>query len=235
MSEPNGPTEQAAYERELKHRERELALKKGEQTQKAYNDKMMLWVTTVSVFVAALATIAAFLTVREARRARIEARDAADHSYNLQRQTFDAEERPFLAIDLKEVPEGPQPRLGLGHFALSLVGVGKTPARNIRFSCAIQPNIGTVLKWYETNADFVMGFKYILPSRSEIVGCKQLREADLKVEDGVTPILAFGVAEYEDDEKRQYRTPFCEVALENRGQPTQFVQCAADYHLPELR
>jgi hypothetical protein len=55
MSELNGPTEQAAYERELKRQERELSLKKQELIQRDHNDKMMLTVTTISVIVALIA------------------------------------------------------------------------------------------------------------------------------------------------------------------------------------
>jgi hypothetical protein len=155
-------------------------MQKSDQAQKAHNDKMMLLVTIASVIVAAVASYAGMRTVSEARQGRIEAKQAAENSYALQKQTFDIEERPFLAIDIKGLTPAPQPRLGLGNFEISLVAFGKTPARNVHFVCAVQPNSGDVTPWKQLpKLDFEFKFAYILPSRSEIVGCQSFSNPKL--------------------------------------------------------
>jgi hypothetical protein len=236
MSEPNGPTEQAAYERQLKHRERELAMQKSDQVQKAHNDKMMLLVTTASVIVAAVASYAGMRTVSEARQARIEARQAAENSYALQKQTFDIEERPFLAIDIKGLPPAPQPRLGLGNFDISLVAFGKTPARNVHFVCAVQPNSGDVTPWKRLpKLDFQFKFAYILPSRSETVGCQSFLEYKAHNEDGTQDNVILGVADYTDDAGHSYITPICATVIEFAAFPTKVLQCQTNQQMPELK
>ena len=236
MSEPNGPTEQAAYERQLKHRERDLALQKSDQAQKAHNDKMMLLVTTASVIVAAVASYAGMRTVSEARQARIEAKQAAKDSYALQKQTFDIEERPFLAIDIKGLPPAPQPRLGLGYFDISLVAFGMTPARNVHFVCAVQPNSGDVTPWKQLpKLDFQFNFAYILPSRSETVACQSLFESKGHHDDGTEDNVILGVADYSDDAGHSYITPICATVIESAVFSTKVLQCQTNQQMPELK
>lgn len=211
-------------------------MQKSEQAQKAHNDKMMLLVTTASVIVAAVASYSGMRTVAEARQARIEAKQAAENSYLLQKQTFDIEERPFLAIDIKWLPRPPQPRLGLGNFDIFLVAFGKTPARNVHFVCAVQPNVRDVTPWKKLpKLDFHFDFAYILPSRSESVSCQSFFEFKAHNDDGIQDNVILGVADYSDDAGHSYTTPICATVIESPAFPTKVLQCQTNTQLPELK
>jgi hypothetical protein len=211
MSEPNGPTEQAAYERKLGFEARQSA-------RKEHNDKSMLRVTLASTAVAVIAALATLWSGYEAHKTRIE------------------DERPFLAIDFKPI-EGP-PRTPLPSesppFDTLIVAFGKSPAKKVSLRCAFDKS-GDPIRWDQSIYRFQSNYPYILPGRSELTGCQPLDPRPSKSLPGPKSWALFGVVTYEGEEHRRYLTPFCETAYVVPGAPILFQQCHEDIGLPELR
>jgi hypothetical protein len=184
---------------------------------KQHADRLMLRVTLASTIVAVIAAAAAIWSGYEAHKARVY------------------DERPFLAVDIVLTPDQ-LPRVAPEVlFKTSIAAFGKSPARNIRYSCADvpldQPNDA---HWppEEIKRNPPNHILYILPARSFEIECKDL----LGNYSGVAPqFIEFGFVEYQDDHDTAYRTPFCyEVSLTTPGHSF-LSPCGAQMGLPDLQ
>jgi len=190
---------------------------------KRHLDTLTLRVTIASTIIALLAAVAAFWSGYEAHKARVD------------------DERPFLDVDVTALsPDDPikiAAPLRWRFYRSKIVASGKSPAINVRLTCAavsyspsVEPNWQPLGKYRYT----ARSFPYILPNRSAIFGCHS-------IDDPATPqldpnmVTLFGVLQYQDQQGTAYQTPFCfGVGLNPKNDPF-IIQCHKTYGLPDLK
>jgi hypothetical protein len=214
----NGPTEQAAYERELNRKDREFALKKEELVQKEHNDKMLIRVTLLGAFVALVVGFAGFWAADEAHITRIN------------------DERPFLAVDVDNETAKVAEFGSLEHpFYINVNSTGKSPALRIHGSCeTIRKPIKDHTKFKSLGQEFESS--YSLPSRSTMLLCPALEEGTESKQVN-EPVTVFGYVKYTDDLKEddRFSTPFCYNVGMQRNRFTNTTCTVENIDLPGLK
>jgi hypothetical protein len=221
MRDLSGPTEMAAYERELKHKQNELELHKREQAQKEHNDRVMVRITATSVIVTVFAVLVAFWTGMEARKARIEAGTIGRESLEKQSRSIDAQiaamkldERPYILVQYDSFTQEeelngatlPSERGYVPH--ITLTSVGRTPALNITIDSTCNEGFKTD---YSVKSSGRIDYAMLIPSKSVTSHCDRYLDASQPV-NGVAGPSGFdywGMVRYQDIQGDRHQTPFC--------------------------
>ena len=177
---------------------------KSEMRYKKLLDRANFRITIIATTIAVFAAIAAFWAAYEAHKARV------------------ADERPFLAVDIEQIPK-------YDTWNLKIVAFGKSPARSISSVCGNFPHDDqTLVPWKPDNSYTQESFPYVLPGRSISIGCTiHSGEGGMQ--------LIFGAVYYSDEHQTQYQTPFCYDITEFTNAPSLIQTCRESHNLPELK
>lgn len=187
-----------AFEQRQERQRREFEAKW--EKRKARRDWLMLMITVAAVAASAL-------TVREARRARLEARDAASDALALQITTMQLDERPYVNVTFKSAEKIKAYAGGVGLLALQTVNTyGRTPALNVQiyFDCDEGPKVPAMIE-APPQASRIESRPMVSPGTSSI----EIKCAFQTMQKNDYTTHFFGTAFYSDIFDKRHMTQFC--------------------------